>query len=131
MEQEEDPQAKMKEMAKVRGYASEWWEIVLKMDPELVETYNRLAALALLHEGAPTEGKALPAKYRELVAIAILAFRGNEGGVENHMRRALRMGATKEEVFEAVEAMFPPGGTPTVSLGMRALTRILKEQGQM
>ena len=43
-------------------------------------------------------------KYREMVIIGILAFRGRLEGVVAHMRRAVEHGATKRELLEAVQA---------------------------
>ena len=54
------------------------------------------------------------AKVREFVAIALLAFRGaDRESLVAHMRRAIRLGATKEELFEVLEATLVPGGAPT------------------
>jgi AhpD family alkylhydroperoxidase len=77
-----------------------------------------------------SDGKALPIKTRELVAIAILAFRGRTDGVYEHMKRALRHGATKQELIEAIETMLVPGGAPTFSTALRALIRIEQEEKQ-
>ena len=60
------------------------------------------------------EGKELSIKYREMVIIGILAFRGREDGVVAHMRRAVQHGATKRELLEAVQAAAVPGGGPTL-----------------
>ena len=38
-------------------------------------------------------------KYREMVIIGILAFRGRLEGVIAHMRRAVQHGATKRELL--------------------------------
>jgi alkylhydroperoxidase/carboxymuconolactone decarboxylase family protein YurZ len=38
-----------------------------------------------------------------------------------HMRRAVRLGATKEELFEVFEATLIPGGAPTFHRGLSAL----------
>ncbi len=40
------------------------------------------------------------------------------------MKRALRLGATKQELLEAVESSIVPGGAPTFSTGLRALMRV-------
>jgi alkylhydroperoxidase/carboxymuconolactone decarboxylase family protein YurZ len=70
----------------------------------------------------------LPIKTRELVAIAILAFRGLTDAVYEHSRRALRNGLSKQELMEAIETMIVPGGTPTFSTGLRALMRIEEDE---
>ncbi len=109
-------------MERERGYASPAKNYVAQVDPDFMEAYNRL------YEGGLRAGKALPVKTRELVAIAILAYRVRDNGVYEHMKRALRHGATKQELLEAVETALVPGGAPTFDCGIRALMRIVEEE---
>jgi alkylhydroperoxidase/carboxymuconolactone decarboxylase family protein YurZ len=89
------------------------------MDPDFTEAYNRIYELAL------GEGQHVSAKVREFVAIALLAFRGaDRDGLVAHMQRAIRLGATKEELFEVLEATLVPGGAPTFHRGLNALLDI-------
>ena len=41
-----------------------------------------------------------------------------------HMQRAIRLGATREELFEVLEATLVPGGAPTFHRGLSALLEI-------
>jgi alkylhydroperoxidase/carboxymuconolactone decarboxylase family protein YurZ len=76
------------------------------------------------------EGKALPIKYREMVIIGILAFRGGSmEGMLAHLRRAIQCGATKRELLEAIQSAAVPGGGPTFSAGVRALMQLDAEGG--
>lgn len=60
-----------------------------------------------------------------LVAIALLAFRGAEqSGLVAHMRRAMRLGATREELLEVLETCLVPGGAPTFHRGLSALMQV-------
>lgn len=108
--------ARMKE---ARGYIYPEWEFAARQDPEFVETYNRLYEFGL------GEGKHVPAKVREFVAIALLAFRGAEkAGLVAHMERAMRLGATRAELFEVLETCLIPGGAPTFHRGLSALLEV-------
>jgi alkylhydroperoxidase/carboxymuconolactone decarboxylase family protein YurZ len=108
--------ARMKES---RGYIYPEWEFAARQDPEFVETYNRMYELGL------GEGRHVPAKVREFVAIALLAFRGAErAGLVAHMERAIRLGATREELFEVLETCLVPGGAPTFHRGLSALVEV-------
>lgn len=109
-------------MEKARGYMPSAWAYVLDKDLDFMEAYDNLYNCALM------EGKALPIKTKELIAIALLAFRGNENGVHDHMKRALKHGANKMEILEALETAIIPGGAPTFGTGLRALMRIEKEE---
>ncbi len=107
---------------KERGYLPASWAYLAEKDIEFMEAYNTLYSKGL------TDGKALPAKTRELIAIALLAYRGLGDAVYEHAKRALRLGATMQELLEAIETSIIPGGAPTFSMGLRALLRIEEEQ---
>jgi alkylhydroperoxidase/carboxymuconolactone decarboxylase family protein YurZ len=91
-------------------------------DIDFMEAYDNL------YERVLTNGKALAAKTREFIAIAILTFRGQENAVYLHARRALRLGATKQELIEAIETTVIPGGALTFQVGVSALMRIEEEE---
>src|SRR3989337_261994 len=85
----------LKIMKKERGYLPPWYLYVANKDPDFLEAYNKL------YDRALTDGKALPAKMRELIAIPLLAYRGHHDAVYEHCKRALKLRATKQELLEA------------------------------
>jgi len=99
-------------------YGYPFWEWVAKEDPEYVRARQPLSQLSI------GEGKELSVKYREMVIIGILAFRGRKEGVLAHMRRAIEHGATKRELLEAIQSAAVPGGGPTFSTGAQALMEL-------
>ena len=99
-------------------YGYPFWEWVAKEDPEYVKARQPLSVLSI------GEGKELSVKYREMVIIGILAFRGRLEGVIAHMRRAIDHGATKRELLEAIQSAAVPGGGPTFSTGAQALMEL-------
>jgi AhpD family alkylhydroperoxidase len=111
-----------KAMKKERGYVLPEWAYIAEKDVDFMEGYNNL------YEKGLTDGKALPAKTRELIAIALLAYRGLNNAVYEHSKRALRLGATKQELLEAIETSMVPGGAPTLSVGLQALVRIEEDE---
>lgn len=112
-------------MKKARGYIYPEWEFAAREDPEFVEAYNRIYELGL------GEGQHVSAKVREFVAIALLAFRGGEkAGLVAHMERAIRFGATREELFEVLETCMIPGGAPTFHRGLSALLEVKGGRGK-
>ena len=114
--------ARMKE---ARGYIYPEWEFAARQDPDFVETYNRI------YEQGLGDGRHVSAKVREFVAIALLAFRGAEkAGLVAHMKRAIRLGATREEIFEVLETCLVPGGAPTFHRGLTALIELDGERGR-
>jgi alkylhydroperoxidase/carboxymuconolactone decarboxylase family protein YurZ len=106
-------------MKQARGYIYPEWEFAARQDPDFVETYNRI------YEQGLGEGRHVSAKVREFVAIALLAFRGGDkAGLVAHMRRAIRLGATREELFEVLGTCLIPGGAPTFHRGLSALLEL-------
>ena len=106
-------------MREARGYIYPEWELAANMDPAFTEAYNRIYELGM------GEGQHVSAKVREFVAIALLAFRGADRDVlVAHLQRAIRLGATKEELFEVLAATLVPGGAPTFHRGLNALLDI-------
>ena len=118
-ERTERAEALIGRMKAARGYVYPEWEFAARQDPDFVEAYNRLYELGL------GEGRHVPVKVREFVAIALLAFRGGEQtGLVAHMKRAIRFGATKEELLEILETCLVPGGAPTFHRGLSALMAV-------
>jgi len=109
-------------MKKERGYVYPEWVYIAEKDVAFTEAYNNL------YEKGLTDGKALRAKTRELIAIGVLAYRGLNNAVYEHSKRALRLGATKQELLEAIETAAVPGGGPTLAAGLQALVRIEEDE---
>lgn len=109
-------------MKQERGYLPPPWPYATEKDIDFMEAYNKVYNFAL------NSGHALPIKTRELIAIALVAFRGLQEGLYPHMKRALSHGATKEEIFEALKVSIIFGGAPTFATGLQTLLRIEEEE---
>ena len=114
----------IEKMEKERGYLQAAGRYLATKSVAFMEAYNNLYGTGL------NAGKALPVKVRELIAIGILAFRGNDGSVYEHMKRALKHGATKQELIETLETAMIPGGAPTLGTGLKALMKIEEEEAK-
>jgi alkylhydroperoxidase/carboxymuconolactone decarboxylase family protein YurZ len=99
-------------------YGYKFWDWLAAEDPEYVKARQPITALSV------NDGRELSVKYREMVIIGILAYRGREDGVVAHMRRAIDHGATKRELLEAIQSAAVPGGGPTLSIGVQALAQL-------
>jgi AhpD family alkylhydroperoxidase len=80
------------------------------------EVYSGYAAL---HRAAMGDG-ALPAKVKELIALAIAVTRECDGCVAAHARGAVRQGVTAAEVAEAMGVAILMNGGPGTVWGPRA-----------
>jgi AhpD family alkylhydroperoxidase len=82
--------------------------------PAVYDAYAAMSSAALAHG-------ALPAKVKELVALAIAATRECDGCIAAHARGAARQGATEAEVAEAMGVVIMMNGGPGTVWGPRAL----------
>jgi alkylhydroperoxidase/carboxymuconolactone decarboxylase family protein YurZ len=109
-------------MERERGYLPPAWAYMVENDVDFMEAYNSL------YERALADGRALPARIRELIAIALLAFRRQDEAVYRHIKRARRLGATRRELLEAIETTIVPGGAPCFGTALDALMRVEEEE---
>jgi len=112
------------EMLKKRGYVYPPYELLAKIDPDFLEAYDKIYELIMPRE------RIFPEKIKELFYIVAIASRnpGDNEALRNHIKRALRKGAKKEEIVEALQCAFLPGGALTMLYGMNALMKVLDDQ---
>ncbi len=82
--------------------------------PEVLKGYAEMARAAM----APGE---LDAANKELIALAIAATRECDGCLVSHARAAVRAGATRQQVAEAMGVVIMMNGGPGTVWGPRAL----------
>jgi AhpD family alkylhydroperoxidase len=82
--------------------------------PDVLESY------ATMQQAAMADG-ALPAKVKELIALAVAATRECDGCIAAHALGAVRQGATEVEVAEAMGVVIVMNGGPGTVWGPRAL----------
>jgi len=73
-----------------------------------------MKALESLGSAARTEGP-LDLKTGHLIQLAAAAVSQSEGGVHSHTRRALKAGASPEEVYHTLILLLSPVGFPKVA----------------
>lgn len=78
-----------------------------------------MAGFGQLHKQAMAEG-ALSTKVKELTTLAISITARCEGCIAVHVRGALRAGATRQEVLEAIGVAVYMGGGPAMVYGCEA-----------
>jgi AhpD family alkylhydroperoxidase len=82
--------------------------------PDVYDAYVAMSK-AVMPDGA------LPAKVKELIALAIGATRECDGCISAHARGAARQAATEAEVAEAMGVVIMMNGGPGTVWGPRAL----------
>lgn len=112
-------------IAAERGYHFPTFEWLAKHDPD----FDRVR-LSMVQATYTRPDGALPAKYRELIACGVLAFRGYPS-LKLHLARALREGASLAEVIQALEMTSIPGGMASLHFGIDQLIALEKENPEL
>lgn len=86
------------EKQKASGDWNPLWDTLAEWDPEFVEAY-------MAFRSAPRKKGALSPVTRELILVAVNACTTHlyAPGVKRHMANALKLGATRDEILEAVQ----------------------------
>ncbi|WP_213451882.1 carboxymuconolactone decarboxylase family protein [Rhizomonospora bruguierae] len=111
------------EFIRVRGTWSDLWEGVLRLDPEFLRAYLDLSAV-------PWRKNHLDDKVKEFIYIAIDANATHMylPGVRQHVRAALKLGATPQEIMEVLE-LSATLGIHAMNVGVPILVEVLTEKG--
>ena len=107
-----------------RGYWTPLWDTVLEMSPEFFEAYMKLSSV-------PWKTGTLEPKVREFIYIAIDTSTTHlyEPGTRIHIRNALRLGATREEIMEVLQ-LTSVLGVHTMTMGLPALVDVMRKLGR-
>ena len=111
------------EFIRVRGAWSETWDGVLRLDPEFLMAYLNFSAV-------PWRKNHLDDKVKEFIYIAIDANATHMylPGVRQHIRAALKLGATPPEIMEVLE-LSATLGIHAMNIGVPILVEVLQEKG--
>jgi alkylhydroperoxidase/carboxymuconolactone decarboxylase family protein YurZ len=104
-----------------RGFVPYWLRMMAETDVDFLEAYERIYELTAIRRGK------LPPKFREMIVVAAVSIGGYLPGIKDHIRRALRLGATKEEIIEVLQSAYFHTGALTLVHGMIGLIDVLKE----
>ncbi len=111
------------EFIRVRGTWGDTWEAILRLDPEFLRTYLEFSAV-------PWRKNHLDDKTKELVYIAVDANATHMylPGVRQHIKAALALGATPQEIMEVLE-LSATLGIHAMNIGVPILVEVLTEKG--
>jgi alkylhydroperoxidase/carboxymuconolactone decarboxylase family protein YurZ len=106
-----------------RGYWSRGWDPLLDIAPDYFEAYSNLSSV-------PWRTNLLPAKVKELlyIAIDVSITHMYEPGLRVHIRNALRLGATRDEIMEVYQ-LTSSIGVHAVTMGVPALLDVMRQTG--
>ena len=107
------------------GAENSAYEIIAQLDPEYFEKLKGLYVDATFGRDG-----ALSRKTKELIMVGITCALRAQRGVRIHSQRALSLGATPQEVLEAMEVAAIPGGMPGLWLGVETLQGLLAPKSE-
>ncbi|TNF54062.1 carboxymuconolactone decarboxylase family protein [bacterium] len=84
------------------------YQTLHKKFPDLISAYEKAGMLA--KKAGPIDEKT-----SHLIQLAACAALRSEGGVHSHTRRAIKAGATKEEVFQTIALLINTLGFSTAA----------------
>lgn len=91
-------------VSKGRGFVNITHQVLSREDPKMLDLTHGLF-MHVMHER-----RALSLKVKELIVMSVNAALLYYTGTRAHMQLALKAGATKKEVFEAIEVASWPAG---------------------
>ncbi len=111
------------EFIKVRHTWGPQWETILQLDPEFMRAYLDFSAV-------PWRKNHLDDKTKELMYITVDAAATHlyTPGIREHIRAALKAGATEQEIMEVLE-LTSTLGIHAMNIGVPILVEVLEEKG--
>src|ERR671914_3106522 len=124
MATQEEKQAYIDEMARKRGYVLDYHKVMAEQDFEVLQAANGLIEAAYLKE------RRLDRKTKELIFIVSLTvMRASKRHIQSHIRVALDLGLSKEEILEAIEIALPEAGILPFQAGFEAWREVVDADG--
>jgi AhpD family alkylhydroperoxidase len=96
-------------------------EILAREAPEYLELFHK-TFLYILHERS-----ALSPKVKELIIIAVDAAQFYERGIRSHIKSALKAGATRDEIVEALLASSLAAGIHALSVSLPIFDEVIEQ----
>jgi 4-carboxymuconolactone decarboxylase len=111
----------LEEMKERRGFVLDFHKILIEEDLEFLKRYEELISTAYARQ------RSLSKKVKELVFVAALtALQADKSHIGAHMKVAMDNGASKQEILEVLECIFPPCGVLRFMNGLNAFKETLK-----
>jgi 4-carboxymuconolactone decarboxylase len=103
-----------------------WGEQALKGADEFLKNFDQGFAKLLNDQlfGEIWNRPGLPTKTRSMITVAVLMALGRPQELRLHMRGALNLGITPEELKEIIVHVSQYSGVPTAIEGIRAFTEV-------
>lgn len=124
MATDEEKQAFVDGMVKRRGYVLDYHKYMAHADFEVLQAANGLVSAAYLKE------RLLDRKTKELIFVTSLTvMRAPKAHIQSHIRVALELGVSPQEILEAIEIALPEAGVVAFQEGFEAWQEVTGSPG--
>jgi 4-carboxymuconolactone decarboxylase len=121
---ETEAQEYIDEMARRRGYVLDYHKGMARADFPVLKAANQLVSSAYLAE------RTLDRKTKELLFIlSLTVMRASQPHIVSHIKVALELGLTPQEILEAIEISLPEAGVVAFQGGFEAWQSVVKIPG--
>jgi 4-carboxymuconolactone decarboxylase len=108
------------EMVRKRGYVLEYHKKMANADFRVLQAMNSMVGAAYLDE------RLLDRRTKELIFIVSLTvMRASKGHIQSHIRVALDLGVSAQEILEAIEIAIPEAGIVAFQTGFDAWQEVV------
>ena len=112
------------DMARARGYVLDYHKLMAKQDFPVLQAVNGMVTASYLAE------RTLSRETKELIFIVSLTvMRASKGHIQSHIRVALDLGVTAQEILEAIEIALPEAGIVAFQAGFQAWVEVVGADG--
>jgi 4-carboxymuconolactone decarboxylase len=119
-----EPQEYIDEMARRRGYVLDYHKKMAKADFEVLKAANTMVNAAYLSD------RLLDRRTKELLFIlSLTVMRSSTGHIQSHIRVALDLGVSAQEILEAIEIALPEAGVVAFQHGFEAWCEVVGAEG--
>jgi 4-carboxymuconolactone decarboxylase len=119
-----NPQQYIDDMARSRGYVLDYHKVMAKHDFDVLQAANGVVSAAYLNQ------RTLDRKTKELIFIVSLTvMRASKGHIQSHIRVALDLGVSPQEILEAIEISLPEAGIVAFQAGVEAWREVVGADG--
>jgi 4-carboxymuconolactone decarboxylase len=124
LSEQDEKQAYIDDMVKRRGYVLDYHKVMVHNDFDFMK-----AADGIVHAGYLKE-RLLDRRTKELIFIVSLTVLGAaKEHIQSHIRVALQLGVTSQEILEAIEIAFPEAGAVAFQRGFEAWREVVDATG--
>jgi 4-carboxymuconolactone decarboxylase len=124
MADEAEKQQYIDDMARKRGYVLDYHKVMARHDYDVLIASNNLVSAAYL------EPRLLDRATKELIFIVSLTvMRASKGHIQSHIRVALELGLSPQEILEAIEIALPEAGVVAFQVGLDAWREVVGADG--